>query len=184
MAVDVLLNHRQPTLRFVRPLDVEPGCEVAGYWNGSVAGNGDGLPGGDAEIDYGSRLIAPNKIWTAAQPQLFAGRFGRGGFGEPGAAVNQALGYATGPFGGGAFGVGGGYWEWRFPFPLRDGTYKIALRLLDLLGNERGDDAASLTLCVEDIPRPCSRARFENYDDQAETLTFAWRHSPDLELAI
>lgn len=182
MDVDVV-NHRQPTLSYIQPLDVEPGCKVMGFWNGSQASNGDGLPGGDGDIDYASWLFDPRDVWPAAQPHLFGGKFGAGGFGEPGAAVNQSLGFATGPFGVGAFGVGGAYWEWRFPFLLRDGIYQLALRLLDALGNARDDDAADLTLCVEAAPRPCSRARFEDYDSQTETLTFTWRHSPDLESA-
>lgn len=181
MAVDVIVRQRRPTIRFPRPADAEPGAMVSLYWDGSRAPNGDGISGDGAGIDYDNRLVAPTPIWLRGHVHLFGGGFGLGGFAEPGAAPDPSMGFGRGPFGVGAFGIGGGYWEWTFPFALRDGVYRVAVRIIDALGNERETPDATVTLAVEALPRPATRARLAEYDSEQETIQTSWGHSPDFQ---
>ncbi len=183
MAVDVIVRTRTPTVLFPRLPEVEPGSQVRVYFNGTRAGNGDGLPGGEDTVDYTGPLAGPQPVWAEGHPHLFGGGFGQGGFAEPGAAFSPLMGFGTGPFGVGAFAIGGGYWSWLFDFLLRDGLHEVGIRILDSLGNERVLPDVEMTMAVEALPRPAGYAKLDSYSQPAGTLDISWEQSPDL-LAI
>lgn len=176
---DFIVTSRQPTLRIPR-VPVEPGALAALYWNGTKAPNGDGVPGGAEPVSYDRPLFGPQPFWLKGMPHLFGGGFGLGGFGEPGASLNTDMGFGRGPFGVGAFGIGGGYFEWQFSFPLRNGVYAIALRLRDTAGNEQAADAVAFSFEVQAVPRPCDKAWVVSLD--GDTLTIGFRRSPDFQV--
>lgn len=180
MTPDCLVVTRTPTVRFVREQLVEPGTRVWLYWNGSRAPNGDGVPGGEAAISYAAAIhpsAAGLPLHLRGHTHLFGGRFGSGGFGEPAALLEEAAGFGTGPFGLGPLGIGAGWWTWKFPFPLRDGDYRLAVKLGDELGNIQADEAAAtMVLRVLARPRPPSRLAL-SFDGDA--LTASWEHSPE-----
>lgn len=178
MAVEAIINHRDPTTRFPRLHDVEPGSRVASYFNGTRAPNQDGVPGGEAAIDYATRLAGPMSIWQRGHMSMFGGGFGAGGFCEAHADVDDALGFGTGPFGVGGFGCGGGWFDWKFPFPLRDGVYRVAMRLLDYLGNEEETPADECVLMVQALPRPATNLQAEY---AGGNIDLTWTHSPEFQ---
>lgn len=176
--VAVEVNHRRPALRFPRPHEFPVGTRVLICWNGARAGNGDGRPGGDAEIDYARPLAGPIALWPdGAQPHLFGGGFGGGGFASPGARPWDAMGFGRGPFGIGAFGAGGGFWSWEFPFQMRDGLYRLDLLLVDAVGNRQEPPGSRIDLTVAALPRPAAHLSVRVED---EDLVVAWEASPDL----
>lgn len=185
---DVTLTTSQPIIRIARVPNVEPGSRIALYWNGTIAANGDGVPGGANPIDYSQMLPqqtgwprVPLLFWTRGHPHLYGGGFGMGGFGEPGASLNTAMGFGTGPFGLGAFGIGGGWWEWQPSNIWRNGVYAIAARLRDSLGNEQTAAIASFTIEIQAPPRAVPKAWVVAL--VGDNLTIAWRHSPDFQPA-
>ncbi len=175
---DFVVTTRQPTIRVPR-VPVEHGTQIAIYWNGTRAPNGDGVPGGAAPIDYSRPLFGPREFWLRGNPHLFGGGFGQGGFGESGASFNSEMGFGRGSFGGGAFGIGGGDFEWAFSFPLRNGVYGIAARLRDSTGNEQSTDAVAMTLEVQAAPRPCAKAWIAGFE--VELLSVGLHRSPDFQ---
>lgn len=178
MAVSVIINHRKPTMRFPRLHDVEPGVSVAVYFNGTRAPNQDGVPGGDAPVNFAIRLAEPMRIWLKGHLSMFGGGFCVGGFCGAHADVDDTLGFASGPFALGGFACGGGWFEWQFPFPLRDGQYSVAMRLLDRLGNEEETPAEVLDFLVLALPRPATNL---SADYAGGNLNLAWMHSPEFQ---
>lgn len=169
---------RRPVIRFPRPTEFPVGTGVLICWNGTRGGNGDGLAGGEAEIDYERALAGPMPLWPAGtQPHLFGGGFGVGGFASPGAKAWDAVGFARGGFAVGAFGLATGYWEWRFDFPLRDGLYRLDLLLVDALGNRQEPPGSRMDLTVAAVPRPPAHLAVRVDEDD---LVAAWEASPDL----
>lgn len=176
--VELTVDRRRPVIRFPRPAEFPVGSGVVICWNGGRGGNGDGVAGGDAEIDYERALAGPMPLWPAGtQPHLFGGGFGVGGFASPGAKAWDAMGFARGAFGVGGFGAGGGYWEWRFDFALRDGLYRIDLLLVDGLGNRQEPPGSRMDLTVAALPRPPAHLVVRVDEDE---LVAAWEASPDL----
>lgn len=176
------IAHRQPTIRFPRLHKFQVGSQVLIYWNGSRAANGDGVAGGVAPVNYAAALAGPLDVWPNGQRSIFGGRFGRGGFGVDGGDGN-AGGFGTGPFAIGEFCSPGGWFEWAFPFVLRDGDYAVGVRMCDGLGNVTTSPTVELTFTVAAIPRPATRARIVSWDDGGNVLNIAWQHSPDFEAA-
>lgn len=176
---DMLLDHRYPTIRIVRDHAVEPGTRIALYWDGARAPNGDGVPN-DGGVDYTNALHV-SKMWSKGHRWLFGGGFGLGGFGTYGADPDPAMGFAKGPFAIGGFACGGGYWQWTTPFPWRNGTYTVAVRLRDALGNESAT-VSTTTIEIAALPRPSSRAWLDAIGDGIEyTVRVGWRASPEFE---
>lgn len=174
---DVTLAHRRPTIQIARVPGVEVGAALALYWNGARSRfNGDGLPGGDAEIDYARPLIV-EPVWRRGHPHMFGGGFGLGGFGEPGSEFDESHGFGMGPFGIGAFAVGGGFWRWASPFDWRDGEYAVELRMRDALGNEQPTPLAAITIEIAAPPRPPAKAWLQSL--VGPSMTVAWHPSPD-----
>lgn len=178
---DITLAHRYPTIRVPRDQRVEPGCLVALYWDGAIAPNKDGVPGGGG-IDYTTPLVT-GRLFSKGHRTLFGGGFCRGGFSFLHAAPDPAMGFAKGPFAGGAFAIGGGYWQWRSPFPWRDGTYQVAIRLRDRLGNENATNAATLSIEIAALPRPVPRAWVEAFGGTKDdwNVRVQWRPSPEFD---
>lgn len=172
----VTRTDRRPTLSFPRMEGLEPGVQVAFFWNSSRAPNGDGVPGGAAEIDYDTPLAGPFKLFTDDQIIPFGGGFGLGGFGERGASRSPSGGWCGGGFAAGAFGVGGSEFSFRFPFPLRDGDYQIAAVYADRLGNLQAPPGTVLDLEIAALPRPPSGLK---WSVAAGVLTAEWQHSPE-----
>ncbi|MCB9852757.1 MAG: hypothetical protein H6819_06650 [Phycisphaerales bacterium] len=178
---DVTLDHRYPTIRIPRDQRVEPGARIALYWDGKRAPNGDGVPG-DAGIDYTKPLIV-SKLFSKGHRMLFGGRFCRGRFSFRHAVPDPAMGFAKGPFAGGGFAVGGGSWSWRSPFPWRDGTYALAARIRDRVGNENATAVASLSVEISALPRPVARAWVAAFGGPEDdwNVRVQWRHSPEFD---
>lgn len=176
---DVTLDHRYPKIRLPRNQAVGPGTLVALYWSGKRAPNNDGVPT-ESGINYDAPL-AVSRMWSKGHRELFGGRFGYGGFGFRHASINPAMGFAKGPFAGGGFAVGGGVWTWTSPFPWRDGTYSVAIRLGDRLGNENATPAAILSIEIAALPRPVPRAWIAAFGGAEDdwNVRIVWRHSPE-----
>lgn len=176
---DVTLDHRYPTIRLPRDQRVEPGARVALYWDGKRAPNNDGVPSG-AGIDYTRPLIV-SRLFSKGHRMLFGGAFGRGGFSFRHATLDPALGFAKGAFAGGAFAIGEGHWSWTSPFPWRDGTYALAVRIQDRLGNENTTAIATLSIEVAALPRPVPRAWIAAFGTKFDdwNVRVQWRHSPE-----
>ncbi len=175
---DVVLDHRQPTLRFPRSCHLEPGATAVFYWSGSQL-EGDGVPGSDATINYARPLAGPLLVWLLGQPVPYGGGYGRGGYGTLGGRRDFTKGYGRGPYGVGGYGVGGGYISWTFPYLLRDGLYGVAVRLRDALGNEQAAAIGTVTFEIAALPRPATGARLKSY--AAPILEIEWDHSPDVK---
>lgn len=174
------IAHRYPTIQFLRPRMVEPRAKATLYWNGKMAPNGDGVAGGEAEVDYGAALAEKLVLWRMGHLSMFGGGFGAGGFAEPHADADPASGRGSGRYGEGMYAVGNPTWSWKFPFALRDGNYKVAARVLDWLGNEQLAPDEVLEFEIAALPRP-PRNALAVYDDDKETLTVRWQHSPEFE---
>ena len=179
---DVTVDRRDPQVQFLRQQAIEIGATVMVYWNGTKAANGDGLPGGDAAISYATALAGPLPIWRRGQRSIYGGGFMAGGFMEAHAQVDPSFGWLAGGFMAGGFLDRAVMWRWRFPFLLRDGIYRIALRMRDAAGNEQATDAATLVMEVAALPR-AARNLVVTLDGEAGTLTATWEASPDLQAA-
>lgn len=167
---------RRPMLRIPRMEGLEPDIYIVLFWNASRAPNLDGVPGGEAAIDYTTPLAGPRRLFTDDQIVPFGGGFAAGGFGEVGASRSPSGGFGGGGFAAGAFGIGGSYFSWQFPFPLRDGVYKIAALYADALGNVQAPPGTILELEVAAVPRPPSNLSFTV---DGGNLIVDWFHSPE-----
>lgn len=187
--VTVTRDDRRPTIQLYRKECLEPRIRLVLYWNGTIAPNGDGIPGGEADVDYdtplngytvdrrsGARLPGQPLFLIGQQRLAFGGRYGRGAYGRIGASRSATGGYGGGPYGGGAYGVGASFYTWRFPFPLRDGDYRIAALYADELGNVQDPPGTILVLTVAAVPRPPLDLRVTS---DGVTLAASWTHSPE-----
>ena len=172
----VTRTDRRPTISFPRLEFLEPDIQAAFFWNGARAPNGDGVPGGEAAIDYATALYGPAPIFRGDQIKPFGGRFGRGGFGERHALHSPSGGFGGGPFAAGAFGVGGSFFSWRFTFPLRDGDYQIAALYADSLGNLPAPPGTVMVLRVEALPRPAADLAWMM---EPGIFSSNWTHTPE-----
>jgi hypothetical protein len=169
-------DDRRPTLRFGRPNFLEPGIQVVYYWNGTRAPNGDGVPGGAAAIDYDTPLAGPLPLFNDDQLIPFGGRYGAGPYAALTARRSPSGGYGGGPYGAGGYGVGGSWFDWQFPFPLRDGVYSIARCLADALGNVADPPGLVDTLEIAAVPRTPSLLSWEV---SGGIFYLRWAHSPE-----
>ncbi len=174
----VFITHRYPTLRIPLPLEIEPDATLSVHWNGSRAPNGDGVPGGAAPIDYLEALSPQLRIWGPEQATLFGGGWCEHPWAEAGAVAHVAVGWCVGPWCIGAWGAPWGWWQWTFPFALRDGIYRVALRLADWLGNKQLAADEVFEFEVAALPRPASRPNV-TYEPVTEQLQLTWTHSPE-----
>ena len=175
----IVLDHRYPTVRIQRDHFVEWGADLALYWNGNIAPNGDGFTDGGA-IDYAKPLVV-QRLWPEGmQLSPFGGPFGAGGFWSLRSGHDPQRGFGAGPFGAGPFGVGASYWSWKTSFPWRNGTYSLAARLRDRLGNEQTTAVATLAIQIAAVPRAASSVRVAGLTLGALRLT--WRPSPDFDV--
>ena len=176
---------RQPTLTIVRPHAVEPGCAVKVAGNIARLPNGDGAPTavlagpvlpGSA---YDSPLASGLPLWESGQESFLGGGFLDGGFLEDAAAPVLGMGFLDAGFLDGPFLDATGDFTYRVPFPLRDGTYLLGVRLTDALGNEQTGTVNEVAFTVAALPRAPQDARIEGY--AAGLTTIAWDASPDIE---
>lgn len=175
----IVLDHRYPSIRIQRDHFVEWGAELALYWNGSRAPNGDGFTEGGA-IDYTSPIVV-QRLWPEGlQLSLFGGAFGEGGFADAKSGHDPQRGFAMGPFGQGPFGVGASYWSWKTSFPWRNGTYSLAARLRDRLGNEQTTASATLTIQIAALPRAVPSVAVAGV--KLGALQLKWKPSPDFDV--
>lgn len=93
------------------------------------------------------------------------------------------MGFAKGSFAGGALAIGGGRWYWTSPFPWRDGTYALAVRIQDRLGNENATAVAALSIEIAALPRPVPRAWVAAFGGAEDdwNVRVQWRHSPEFD---
>jgi hypothetical protein len=149
------------------------------YWNGARAGNGDGVAGGESgAIDYDTRLDGPLALWRKGHLSQFGGSPFVGGVFEAHAEPDPALGHGSGRYGEGQYAVGNPWSSWKFPFFLRDGTYKAAILLIDRWGNEEAQPGTVVQFEVAALPRP-PRNAVASYAEG--TLTVSWDASPEWE---
>ena len=114
-------DDRRPTLRFGRPNFLEPGIQVVYYWNGT---HRTAMACQAALQRSITTRRWPGRCPSSTTIQLIP--FG-GQHDGPYAGVTArrlALGrlLAAGPTGPRGYGVGGSWFDWQFPFPLRDGV--------------------------------------------------------------
>ena len=152
------VTRRKPILSFHRPAGLEAAVRVVLFWNGSLAGNGDGIGGGSDAIDYDTVLAGPIAL-DAIDPLGRRGGWCAGGWCE------------------GAWAAGVVRWRWAFPFLLRDGQYSVGALLEDSLGNRQADPGVEVSFRVVAVPRPPSGFRITAY--AAPTLSTAWIASPE-----
>ena len=173
------VSTRTPTISFLRPRNREPGAKFAICWNGTRAGNGDGVAGGvGGAIDYAVPLAAAMPLWRKGLLCMFGGAPFVGGVFEPHAEPDPALGYGSGRYGEGMYAVGNPWSSWKFPFSLRNGVYLVALVGVDQWGNAQaaGDEAVQFEVAA--LPRP-PRNAVASYAEG--TLTVSWQPSPEWE---
>ena len=153
---DFLVVDRYPSIQLERAHDVEAGTQVVICWNGTRAPNGDGISGGEAEIDFDNPIAGPMTMWRGGHSHWLGGGFPGNEFPHFGAADSE-LGFCVGPFCAGPFCVGTDVMAWTFPFPLRDGDYRFAVLLAEPRGNVMSRGGAEVgTMRVEALPRPAS----------------------------
>lgn len=155
---DVVITRadRRPTISIPRAANLEAHIQIALFWNGTLAPNGDGIPGGEAAIDYTRPLAGPFPLYLNDQRTTYGGGWGHGPWCEPGALQSPSGGWARGPWCKGPWCVGGSSFSWQFPIPMRDGDYQIAGLYADELGNVQDAPGTVMVMRVAAVPRPPS----------------------------
>lgn len=161
-----LIQHRYPTIRFLRPLEIEDGARVSYFFNGGSAGNGDGTPGWMDAVDYATTIGGPVPINDRAE--VIA----------DGASTYPEMGFGSGAFGDGPFGIGASYMDFRVPFALRDGDYTFGVRIEDRLGH-RAVTGNEISARIVAPARAPSDFVVTSYDAGADILNVQFRASPE-----
>lgn len=161
-----LIQHRFPTIRFLRPDGIEDGARVSYFYNGSPAGNGDGNPGWTDGVDYDTPIGGPIPINDRAEVVA------------DGASNYPEMGFGSGAFGDGPFGVGASYMDFTVPFDLRDGEYTFGVKIEDALGHE-SVTASEISARIVAPAREPSDFVVASYDAGADILNVQFRASPE-----
>jgi hypothetical protein len=161
-----LIQHRHPTIRFLRPLEIEAGAQVSYFFNGGIAGNGDGTPGWNEPVDYDTPIGGPVPINDRAVELA------------EGASNYPEMGFGSGAFGDGPFGIGASYMDFTVPITLRDGDYTFGVRIEDALGH-RAITGSEISARVVAPARAPSDFVVESYDAGADLLHVTFRASPE-----
>lgn len=169
-------------LQVMRRRSYEQAAGAGVFWNGTITSSKEGnIAAETTAVDYNTLLCGETLLLFAKGSKGGSGRGIRGKYPRGHAYGGALLGRGNGPRGRGDRGFSDRFFEWStraVGLALRDGVYKLAIRLYDRKGNRDSGPGVEERVLIKNTPRSPQDLQFVSY--AGTTLSLKWRASLDV----